>query len=517
MINLKEVYVNSEVRLRHLALSCFGFLVLFLLIQSVTSPLVAVVALGSCVLLGISYLKPELTLGLLAVYLPFEPFILKFIPESIYVFARFFSEGLIYLVAVVVMWKWLTGRLQFKRTTLDLPFILFIFTLIASALIHFVPLPVAVLGLRQILRFIIVFFLVVYLRPSKSFMKRLTMALFIVLMIESGIGILQAIIGEPMDLFLISSQAHAFGTWTLTGGVEQFWDPGSRVFATMGRYDQLGNFLYLFLLIASGLLFAFKTRIKKLDRLLWWVFILGIPTLVLTYSRSSWFAFFIGFLFIGLIIKRDKKVFAGLIASVLIVLGYLAASGLTVGLIAEGPGQTLSERFFESFSYTRWRGEYEGLGRVYWYVHTPLNVVAASPIFGWGPGQFGGGAVAALRNTQVYEQLGLPFGVFGTEGFIDNSWFTLWGEAGTLGLLFFVWMYIALFHRALTTYHQVRDPYAQGLAIGCAAVMLGMAFNAFTSTIFEIRTVAFYLWLYGGFMWVLGEEIDQKRKIEPET
>lgn len=505
MINLRSVYAQSEEKTKQGVLLLFVALGFFLITQSLFSPSVALALLFFTVVIIVTFLFPMMTLGFLALYLPFEPFILKFVPDSIYLATRFFSEGLVYLVALVVLWRWFRGSLHIPRTTLDTPFVLFVISLVAAAVIHFVPLPIALLGLRQILRFMIVFFLVVSLRPTKTFIKKLTVALLVILLVQSVIGIAQSFVGEPLDQLLISSEDRTFGEVTLTSGVEQFWDPGSRVFSTLGRYDRLGNFLYIFLLLATGFLFTLAYQKSKLNTLLWWVFALGIPTLILTYSRSSWFAFLIGFLFIGLIIKRDKKVFAGLMASVLIILGYLAVSGLTVGLIAETPGQTLSERFFESFSYTRWRGEYYGLGRVFWYVHTPTTVVAASPIFGWGPGQFGGGAVAALHNTSVYDQLGLPFGVFGTEGFIDNNWFTLWGEAGTLGLFFFLWMYIALFRRSLATYHAADDPYVKGLAIGFAAVMLAVSFNAFTSSSFEIRTLAFYLWLYGGFVWTFGE------------
>ncbi len=35
----------------------------------------------------------------------------------------------------------------------------------------------------------------------------------------------------------------------------------------------------------------------------------------------------------------------------------------------------------------------------------------ASPIFGHGPGTYGGGAAAVLGNSKVYDELGLPFGV----------------------------------------------------------------------------------------------------------
>lgn len=501
MMNFRTLYFHSEQQIRRAIIALFCLLAFFIFIQTIFSASLALVLLISIIVVIVTFLRPLYTLGFIAAYLPFESFILKFIPDNIYIFARYFSEGLIYLVAFVVITKLLKGEIRLKKTALDVPFILFVISLLAATAIHFVPLPIALLGLRQILRFILVFFLVVYLQPSKSFVKKLTIILFAIVLFQAGLGIVQSFLGETLDQFLLPSDRKTFGEITLTEGVEQFWDPGSRVFSTLGRYDRLGNFLYFFLILASGFFFTMTKRANKIPQIILWIFALGIPALVLTYSRASWFAFLIGFLYIGLIIKRDKKVLAGLLVSIFIVLSYLAVSGLTVRYLADIPGQTLPERFFETFSYTRWRGEYYGLGRVFWYVHTPTTVVAASPILGWGPGQFGGGAVAALHNTRVYDQLGLPFGVFGTGGFIDNNWFSLWAEAGTLGIFFFVWMHVALFRHALSVYHSSDDEYKKSLAIGFAAVMLAVAFNAFTSTIFEIRTLAFYLWLYGGIVY----------------
>ena len=202
----------------------------------------------------------------------------------------------------------------------------------------------------------------------------------------------------------------------------------------------------------------------------------------------------------------------GFVSIVIIIFSYLAVSGLTVRFITESPGQTISERFFESFSYARWRGEYYGLGRVYWFVQTPLSVVPASPIFGHGPGSFGGGAAAALHNTKVYEELTLPFGVFGTEGFIDNNWFSIWGESGTLGFAIYIWMMSILFFYSLKVYRSTSDPFLRALSLGFAACILALSFNAFTSTLLEIRTSSFYLWLYGGFVFALHER--EKKNIK---
>lgn len=474
------------------------------------SPLVVLAILLSAAVVAVSVHRPLLTLGFLAVYLPFETMILKFTPDEIYVYARFFPEILIYLLAGVVLWRLLNGSARPRHTPVDLPFILFIVILLASALINAVDPSVAVLGARQILRFVLVFFVAVYLKPDRPYIKRLTGIMLGVVGIEALVGLTQSFVGGPLDALLLPSEARTFGEITLTGGVTQFWDPGSRIFATLGRYDRLGNFLYFFLLIAVGLFY--EARALKDRRDLIPLFLLGLPALVLTYSRASWFAFLIGFLFIGIWIKRDRRVTAAFVSFVIVATAYLGITGLNVRFITEAPGQTLVERFYEAFSYSRWRGEYYGLGRVFWMVQTPMTVVAASPLFGFGPGQYGGGAVAALGNTTVYEQLGLPFGVFGTEGIIDNNWFSLWGETGTLGILFFLWMYFAILRECLRVYQTSSDGFTRSLAIGTMAAMLGVAFNAFLSTAFEIRTLAFYLWLYAGFVVALGEEEQERRE-----
>jgi O-antigen ligase len=505
VINLRTVYKRAE---EHTALaSLFLFLLLGVLIvlQSIFSPaLVLAGVLGGCLVLA-TFWRPQFALAFLAVYLPFESLILKFIPDDVYVFARYGSELFIYLVALVVLVNILSGKQKYRQTPFDLPFFLFVAALLASALVNLVSPTVAILGLRQILRFMIVFFLVVQIAPSKEFVKNLTWAMFGVVVFQCLLGIMQAIMGEPLDQFLLPSEARTYGTLTLTSGVEQFWDPGSRIFATLGRYDRLGNFLYLFLLIATAMLFT-KKLAQKYPWIIW-LFILGVPALVLTYSRASWFAFLLGFLFIGIIIKHDRRVLMGFGAFVLFLTLTLVGSGLNVGLITESPGQTLSERFFESFSLARWRGEYYGLGRVYWFIHTPIDVVSASPVLGFGPGQFGGGATTALHNTKVYEELGLPFGVFGTEGAIDNNWFSLWGEAGTLGMVFYLWFYLGIFFYALRVARTHKDPFVQALALSVCAMLIGVGFNAFTSTLLEIRTSAFYLWLYAGFLYVLAERV----------
>ncbi len=481
-----------------------GILAVLVGMQFFLSPLALLAIAVSALFLFLTVRRPLGTLTFLAVYLPFEPFLLKFVPDELYVFARFFSEGLVYVLAAIVVWRLLTGRVKFKPTAFDLPFLLFILVLVTGAVVNAVSPEIAVLGARQILRFVILYYVALHIDAPRAYVVKLTRILLVAMALQAAIGLGQAAIGPAADEFLLPEETRTAGEVTF-GGVSQFWEAGTRIFATLGRYDKLGNFLAFFLPFSLAFLYQ-RSKQAASRRSWWWVLGLGGVALALTYSRASWIALLIAVVYIGIVIKRDRRLLFALTALTALSALYLAVSGLNVRYITEAPGQTLVERFYESFSAARWRGEYYGIGRVYWMVQTPLTVVPASPFFGWGPGQFGGGAVSALGNTTVYDKLGLPFGVFGSEGVIDNNWFSLWGETGTLGLAFFVWMLGACLSQARHVWRTHVSPAVRSIALGFGGALLGVCAIAMLSTVFEIRTTAFYLWTYAGFIAAFAQE-----------
>jgi len=481
-----------------------GLVVLAALFIAVVSPLKAIALALGAVFVVAAFWRPELIIGGLALYTPFEPFLLKFVPDELYLYARYFSEGLIYLLVLVVLYRVLVRRSVIRSTPIDLPFIFFCVVMLASLIINAVSPVIGLLGIRQIVRFIILFFVTIYLDPEERFIKNLTWALFTVMLFQAALGVVQSVAGGRLDEYLIPSERRFYESIQLTSGVEQFWSPGTRVFATMGRYDQLGTFLCFFALLAIGLMYRSSDRTER--RRLGILALAVMPALALTLSRASWFGFALGLFVIGGILMKDWRVRYGYAAVIVAAVGYLAVTGLTVRYLIDSPEQTTVERFFEAFSYERWRGEYYGLGRLFWIVQTPTVVVRSSPLFGVGPGQYGGGAVAALGNTHVYEQLNLPFGVYGSEGYIDNNWFSLWGETGTIGLGFYLWMFIALGSAALVVAHRSKDPFLKGLALGYVGCILAVSFQALLATYLEVRTLALYFWLYSAFILVLARK-----------
>jgi O-antigen ligase len=271
----------------------------------------------------------------------------------------------------------------------------------------------------------------------------------------------------------------------------------------MGRYDQLGTFLAFFGCIALGLLYEAKKHLEH--KWLFGLLLVLLPALVLTYSRSSWFGFVLGFLVIGLLIKRDKRVAAALVAAVAIAVSVFLYEGVVLRYLVDVPEQTITQRFYEAFSPERIKGEYYGLGRVYWWINTPLVVVRASPFFGVGPGSFGGGAAAALHNTKAYDRLGLPFGVYGTDGQIDCNWMALWGETGTVGIIFYLAMMIVVARTSYTVYKRSADPWSRGLALGMLGAEASVAFQAFFGSYLEVRTLALFLWFIAALVAVLAK------------
>ena len=503
MINLKETYQVSDQYARFAVFVLFGISLIALIGSIVFSPSLILGVVFAIAVLVMSFMRPTWSLAFLMVYLPFEPFLLKWISDDIYLYARYFSEVLIYLLVVVIFWKFISGQIKLRQSPIDVIFILFLIALLASALVNFVDPTVAVLGIRQIIRFILLFFVTIYLNPTDKWIKSLVYIMFIILGFEVLLGVGQVFLGDVLDSFLLPSEARSFGEIQLTSGTVQFWDHGQRIFGTLGRYDRLGTFMAFFMLILVSMLYEPKLRNHR--SLLIFLLVLSVFALAMTYSRSSWFGFVLGFLFIAIWAKKDRRVMWAVGIALAVIFAYLAISGLIVSNLFDVADQTVIERFFEAFSYERWRGEYYGLGRLYWIVQTIIAVVPAAFIFGFGPAMYGGGAASTLGNTEVYDQLGLPFGVYGTEGYIDNNWFSLWGETGTLGLTIYIVMYATLFLVCLNVWRRSKKSFTRALALGVAAAMLAVVLNAFLATFLEVRTLAPYLWVFTALVVILGQ------------
>jgi O-antigen ligase len=318
-----------------------------------------------------------------------------------------------------------------------------------------------------------------------------------VLLIEIILALIQYLSGGSLDQYLFSTQVVNVGGGALLGGLEQTWQQGSRVFATLGRYDILGSFLALGILMAFPWLYNLKKN--KFWPIFW--FVLGIVVLFLTASRASWLAAIVGLIVVGIFILKDKRVTKVLLIGAAFVGIYLLSFALVkqnLSGITEKPNQTAAERVFEAVSLRAWRESYYGYGRIFFIINTPLVVVPSAPVFGVGPGNYGGGVAAALLNDKVYSRLQLPFGIQNLYGQIDNSWFSLWGEYGTLGLLLWIGLLGVIIKQSFRIWQNAVDNYEKNLALGLIGSTVGIMVMGFFGPYFEFRTLMFYYWTLVG-------------------
>ena len=64
----------------------------------------------------------------------------------------------------------------------------------------------------------------------------------------------------------------------------------------------------------------------------------------------------------------------------------------------------------------------------------------------------------------------------------------------------------ALLHYALRVWREAKDPAVRALALGFVGALCAFGINAFLASFLETRTLAYYFWLYAGFVVVLGQK-----------
>lgn len=447
--------------------------------------------------------KPFWGISALVVYISFEAFLLKFASDANFPFLKYGVEaGIVILFLAAVSNHFFIQRKKYIKTPIDKPLAFFIFITAISTLINFTSPIYWILGLRQIFRFTLLYYAIIYAHLPKDAIKKIIIILLILLSIQSFLGIGQAVIGEKADKFLLPDKVRQIGYIATSDFVEKYWAPNQRVFSTMGRYDRLGIFLCLVMLIAAGLFFEAGENDKK-RKYFFLVIIFSLPALILTYSRMSWIGAALGLLFIGIAIKRNKIIIGASALAIFLfsiyLLFYLANSHIRVHKITDKSDMNLTERFLLLFSKDELKGSYDGQGRLYFIINS-FKIIKKYPLFGVGLGRYGGGVAASLGNKEVYDEFNMPFGVQNYLGSIDNNWFSLWGETGTLGVISFALIIASLFVFAYNLRKQNTDYVSKGLALGFLGVIVAVSFQTFLGPYFEVRSVSFYFWLSAGMV-----------------
>lgn len=462
--------------------------------------LASALALGLILIFSLE--KSHYLIYALIVWFPLENLFLRYTPVEYYAPVKYFPEILIYSALLVGWYRYAkSARRFFLRLPTNKWFLAFIAVSAVSLALNWYNPAIWLLGLRQILRFAFVFIIILFEDYPDDVIRRFLWLGGGMILFEAALGLVQYLSGGALDHYLFFSDSVSVAGVAELEGLRQFWAPGERVFATLGRYDRLGSLLALGLIM----LFPWLYALKKEKHRLWWsgAMILGGAALILTYSRASWLAAALGIVTVGWYLARDRRILklAGIFGGVLAVyLLFVVVTSNYGGGAVDKPSQTLPERVVEAVSIHSWRQNYEGYGRFFFIVNTPLMVARYYPFFGVGLGNYGGGVAAALGNTKVYDKLHLPFGIQNTFGQIDNNWLSLLGETGTLGLLCWIMALVTIFKTARASAGRASTSIEKTVAQGLCGAVVGIMVLAYFGPYFEFRSLMLYFWILVGIV-----------------
>lgn len=452
----------------------------------------------ACAWLGLA----QIGLLALVVYVPLEDFFTTLLPASLSPYARYGWEAFLWGLAVaVVLARTLRGRAP-SLGGLGVPLAVLLAVAVVSAIANQVPLQVAALGLRPLLRYVALVVLLVNLAPTPEYVRRVVRAWLVVAAFVSAVGIAQAVVGAPLKERMQPAEIQLAGD-VLQSSDRQEMGARLPVFATLGRYDLLGNYLMVSLVLAAAVLVSGGRRVLQHPIAF---FGLCSACLVLSLSRQAWGALGISLALLVTATGRARwllwfaYVAAALCLTLLVAPELVRYSGTTAGV-------SPLQRVFEPFSkdYIELNRHY--YGRMFVIAEVGPAIAERAPVLGFGPGRFGSLASRFLR-SDVSDLLRFPPAALRYVN--DVNWVTLFGQLGALGVVSFALLLAVLFARLWRRAALESDPVVRGVALAACAAIPGWIFLGFMGPNFEVRALSFSIWLLAG----LGLGADSGR---PET
>lgn len=458
-----------------LVLTAAGLMILTVLAAQLSTMAFLVAGVALLVLLGFMTLRwPRAML----VALVMSPAVIdlyagqRLLPETAQEVARFFSEGLLMVVALVL--ASVAARRGTLVAALAHPFsgalALFLLATVVSAAVNAVPPQVAATGLIFTLDAAVLFYLPRMVGFTHEQIRLTMWAIAIVVVVTSLIGIGQAILSPDL-----------LGVTPVTGRSGE----GVRFGSLVRDPNILGT------LIGLALPFTVFSLVRMAPGRNRWLVggavLALLVALLLTYSRGSWLGVAVGFGGVALII--DRRALVTFLA--LLLLAYGTAVVMPKGVLS-GLGQG-----YDPFATTvnRFDAVNQGKDLRTKFVHNAIPILEDHPWLGVGPGRYGGAAASLFRSPIHYEYH--TDKLLTNQKTVDNFWLHITVEGGLIGLLAFLAMIGAAI---LTPIRALRGATGSHFAVaaGIVSATAVVCVATVTTMLLEGNTAAFLFWFLLG-------------------
>ncbi len=429
-----------------------------------------------------------------AVYLAFEETILQYVPGAFYLFLKYSGDMMLVLLGLAVFAKLATKKYNLdllRNNPVNMPLLVFVLLAILSVVINQMPPLMAFVGLRQLLRFAVMYYLIMIISSSEWDTETITTlmkVLLVVVVIQACLGYAQAAMGPGSSLnhFLAPGRPYYYEGFRISGGLS--WADHKGAYGTMLVRNTYGVFMVFFALMVAGFAHTSAGMKKFYARLL--VFI--APCILFSYSRQATYGFFLGMFTIAYI-RRNKRLMLLLTAGVLMFA--LMVSQYRIESPAVTEEATLIEKIASPFQsqYLKWSRKVDRL-----FVMSefgPKVLGSEYALIGTGPGSFGSPVGEAFNYNEGYKKYRIPLmGPKYSFAIADTGFFALLGQYGILGLCALIWMFVNLFRYVWRLYQASDDDGFKGFALGILGMIPALLFSNVGYINLDLRQISFYFW-----------------------
>ena len=254
------------------------------------------------------------------------------------------------------------------------------------------------------------------------------------------------------------------------------WVSSSEVSITKRAFGFFGSPNILGSLAMLGFIISVLSWMNEKKKSLYIVSsILLAVALVFTYSRSAWIGLGTG-LFIVLVIKNWRYIF----------LVFLGLFGLIIPRVSQRISAVFSEGYLNDATLD---------GRI-WSLNNGLSIFKTSPVFGTGPGSYGGQTAVQYASKTYLE--GFQNGYVAL-AYTDNQWLQILVQTGLFGFLAILGFFVSNICSNLKRYDKTRsNTYLVVTALTIAVIVNGLFAN-----VLEFGAVS----VFAGLLLSLGENV----------
>lgn len=440
----------------------------------------------------------------LFLFVPFEVILLKYLPVSdrIYGLLLFAVEVFIYILAGLVLFRFLASRKLPIGTPIDKPLWIFIGYSLVITVINQAPMLQSFIGLRVLLRYVPLFYVLCFIQTDRNFPRTIFRGMLAVIGIQTLITAWQHYIGLNQVWYPRATELEIGGKQFSFKLLNTSFSGGREMGVGIGTFGD-SVFLALFLVIAFAVLIAAlqKGNLESKQQR-WTVFALtglSLASLFFTYSRGSVLLALAAIPLIMFFSGGRKKLLiyltVGVIAlSPVILFGVVGNSNKSPGYINPkikytDPISNIFAVFTSSYVENTMQ-----FSRGAILTEIGGELVSSFKLLGYSPAQEFALEKAATK-------------LFGSNMPINNLpiindvyWVAFIIYYGIIGLAIFWFILFKLFKGALFVYRNTPDPYLRIFALAFVAIVILAIPYSFILRTFVFRAWGFYFWLIAGLV-----------------